>query len=111
MYAVRVCSFTSLDDLPKKSYGDRQAVLRAITTAGRFSVFEATSTLKLATTLEFLGQNKLYKTTGGEYPWVEVKITRAGKKFLATGEWVAVPAKTALPATLKPLPVLSGRSR
>lgn len=111
MYAVHLCSFSTLDDLPKKSYGDRQAVLRAICAAGRFSAFEATSAMKLAKTLDFLGQNKLYRTTGGAYPWVEVKITRAGKKFLATGEWVAVPAKTALPATLKPLPVLSRRSR
>ena len=108
MYAVHVCSFSTLDDLPKKSYGDRQAVLRAICEVGRFSVFEATSTLKLAKTLDFLGQNKLYKTTGGEYPWVEVKITRAGKKFLATGEWVAVPSKTTV--RLKTLPVLSRRS-
>lgn len=82
MPRVIVCQFTSLDDLPKKSYKDPAAVLQAISKAGRFSVFEVTSSKVLAKTMDTLGAWGFYKTVGGEYPWCEIEITDAGREFL-----------------------------
>ena len=81
-----LCNFSTLDDLPKRSHKDRLAVLKALSTVRRFSIFEATSTMALAKTLAQLGFEGLYKTIGGEYPWIEIEITEAGQRLIAESE-------------------------
>lgn len=81
-----VCSFSSLDDLPRTMHGNRRAVLRALHQVRRISIFEITSAPKLARTMDYLGKHKLYRTVGGEYPWIEVEVTPEGHAFLEAGK-------------------------
>lgn len=83
MYSVHLCSFTSLDDLPKRLYKDPVAVLKALAQVKRFSVFEATSSMVLAKTLDRLLREGLYKDAGGTYPWIEIELTEEGHRLIA----------------------------
>lgn len=78
---VFIDQFSSLDDLPKKLYGDDMAVLKALSVSQRFSCFEMTG--KLFNTIKRLEQNgflRIDNTT--PYPWTNTPLTAAGKAML-----------------------------
>lgn len=69
--------FSSLDDLPRKKYGDEMAVLQALAGPQRFSCFEMTGALyRTIERLEAKGLLKIDKTT--PYPWTDTPLTEAG---------------------------------
>jgi len=71
--AVHVCSFSALDDLPKKLHGNDAAVLDALRRAGRFSAFEVTP--ELGRTLDRLRAiGRIVYGKGGAYPWATVTV-------------------------------------
>jgi len=80
-----MCSFSTLDDLPRTKRRDGRAVLEILHHQGRFSVFEATEFQSLAVTLDTLSRLQLFqyvKNEESEYPWCVVKLTDRGAKFL-----------------------------
>jgi hypothetical protein len=82
---VRICRFTSLDEvLPKSAYGNRVKVLQALARVGRFSVFEVTDSPTLARTMDRLGRDKLYRRTGGVFPWTEIELTATGRALCSS---------------------------
>jgi len=82
---AHVCSFSALGDLPRKAYGNPQAVLAAMVRAGRFSTFEVSDNQRLARTVTALyhdlGWLKLNNDLG--YPWTKVVLTPAGAAAIA----------------------------
>ena len=102
MKAAIVCTFTSgLSDMTRKQQRDHVAVLRALKSLGRFSVFDASANTVIATTITRLmtkgltirkadGTETVYgqllESTGGEYPWTTVKLTPAGEQLLKDSE-------------------------
>lgn len=93
MTAAIVCAFTEgLEDIPCPARRDPLQVLRVL--AGmprkRFSVFEATSTLALATTLtNIVREGYIATDTSCGYPWTAFTITDKGRAALAEAEAVA----------------------
>ena len=74
--AVHLCSFSALDELPKRLYGDDDAVFDAIKRAGRFSVFEVNYNARLASTVARLfkgGRLRSVLTDRTTYPWVMIE--------------------------------------
>jgi hypothetical protein len=69
--------FSSLDDLPKKMYGDDMAVLRALAGPQRFSCFEMTGGL-FATIRRLEAQGLLTVDSTTPYPWTNTPLTEAG---------------------------------
>jgi hypothetical protein len=77
--------FSSLDDLPKKQYGDEMAVLRALAGPQRFSCFEMTQSLfNTIKRLEEKGYLSIDNTT--PYPWTSTPLTDAGRAALTSGK-------------------------
>ena len=75
-YVVFLCSFSAgLDDLPKNKRGNRKAILSILSESKRFSVFEATFSPKLASTLDALLNEGLLIRKGGDYPWIDVELS------------------------------------
>lgn len=75
---MHICSFSSLDELPKKDCGDPVKVLRVLAKAGRFSTFEING--KLCHTMTWLlNDSGWVKDIGGDYPWTNVELTELGK--------------------------------
>lgn len=69
--SIHICTFTSLDDLPKKKHGDPEAVYDALKKAGRFSCFEMNGTL--AGTIDGLVRDGLIVVDRTvPYPWIKV---------------------------------------
>jgi hypothetical protein len=79
-YGVHVCSFTSLDALPARRHGDPHAVLRAILQAGRFSVFDAVASRKLAASLQYILDNGWVTSTNATFPWTYVTLMPEGER-------------------------------
>jgi len=79
--AVHIDRFSSLDDLPKKLYGDEMAVLRALAKPQRFSAFEMTGTL--FSTIKRLEAEGLLKIERDTYPWTNTPLTDAGLAAVA----------------------------
>jgi len=83
---THICVFTTLDDLPKKDHADPVKVLRAVMNArGRFSIFDATSTKKLAESMTFIERKSgwVRRRVGHcAYPWIEVELTDEGRQVL-----------------------------
>lgn len=79
-----LCSFSSFEDIPKSSHRDKRVILATLKKAGRFSAFEATSSVALAETLDSLaGYYRVKRGPGfSEYPWLDVEITPKGEKYL-----------------------------
>ena len=85
---VFIDCFTSLDDLPKKLYGDDMAVLKALSKSERFSCFEMTG--KLHGTIKRLERRGLLKIdTTTPYPWTNTPLTVVGKAMLHEGAEMA----------------------
>jgi len=85
MYPARICFFdVGLDELPKRDQRSMRKVARVILKAGRFSVFDATSTEDLAETMDKLSASGWLEFDNEKhgYPWTGVKLTEAGKKAL-----------------------------
>ena len=86
LVALHVCRFTTLDDLSAKEQRDPLAVLSCLDKAGgHFSAFDATSTAAMAATMTFLERRSgwIERTAEQpEYPWVQVRITDAGRAEL-----------------------------
>ena len=82
---VHICYFSALDDIPKKKHGDWRFVLAILAKVGRFSVFEATESRKLANTLMFLEREGMISSETFAYPWVKVTITPKGQAALTAG--------------------------
>lgn len=76
-----VCSFSSLDSLPKRHHGSEAHVLAALNNAGRFSCFEVEG--QLATTLARIIREKKAVTTDLGYPWTGVELTDLGRDALS----------------------------
>jgi hypothetical protein len=82
--AVHIDRFSSLDDLPKKMYGDDMAVLRALAGPQRFSCFEMTGAL--FTTIKRLETRGLLKIDNSTpYPWTNTPLTYEGRKLVSVG--------------------------
>ena len=80
---VHVCSFSSLEDMPKSKQRDPLAVLRVLADRKRFSIFEATSNPTIGSTLTALESRGWIQTDTGKpgamaYPWIGATITEAG---------------------------------
>lgn len=80
-YVVHVCTFSALDDIPKRLKGDqyRTAVRETLRTTGKFSCFEVTTKLakvlddlKASGEIEFVNDEKKYA-----FPWVGVRVVTA----------------------------------
>jgi len=86
-----------LDDLTRKQQADHIAVLRVLARTGRFSCFEASENDTIARTMDRLihkgcttvdadgkktAHGALLKLLGGDYPWMTVEITEAGKRLI-----------------------------
>lgn len=72
-----------LEELTRKQQRDRVRVARLIAEAGRFSVFEATSSKEIARTIDAIGEAGWFvfdESIG--YPWVKVTLTDEGRKAL-----------------------------
>src|SRR5690606_39250655 len=82
MSGVHICSFDALPDVTRKQQRDQVYVLGALAQAGRFSVFEATANQTIARTMTFIMQSGWVRDIGGEYPWMKVEITDAGRAVL-----------------------------
>lgn len=82
-YGVHICSFSALDDIPKRKHRDRRVVLAALKKAGRFSGFEVTETQALARSVTALQDEGLIVTTPLQFPWSKVEVTAKGEAFLA----------------------------
>ena len=81
MFAVHICHFSSLDDLPKKEHGNPVSVLRVLDKVGRFSAFEMEG--KLAHSMTYIIRKKWVKTDiSCGYPWTDVELTQAGREAL-----------------------------
>lgn len=94
------CFSAGLDDLTRKQQADHIEVLRVLARTGRYSIFEATENEVIARTMDrllwkscrtvvggvrmFNGRGLLLTRIGGQYPWVEVALTEAGKRLLET---------------------------
>jgi len=82
--------FSSLDDLPKKKYGDEMAVLQALSSSQHFSAFEMTGALfSTIKRLESLGLLVIENET--PYPWTNTPLTEAGFAALKSGVIPTVP--------------------
>ncbi len=87
-----VCKFTSLDGLNAVKQGQPIEVLRAMVAAGRFSVWDATRSHRLAKTITRLyewGILERGKDTDLGFPWTKVVLTPAGQAAIESG--VVVP--------------------
>lgn len=71
-----------LDDLNRKQQADMQIVLRVMEKAKRFSSFEASDNDVIARTVTDIFRLGYVKDMGGGYPWTNVELTDAGRKFL-----------------------------
>jgi Flp pilus assembly CpaE family ATPase len=86
-YGVRLCTFTSaLGDASAKERTQPRRILAILNRNPRFSVFDVNHD-SLAKTLDYLkdADFMVYKK-GGHYPWCEIQVTPAGRKFLAGQE-------------------------
>jgi hypothetical protein len=82
---MHICSFSSLDELPKKHYGDPLQVLRVLHKVGRFSTFEIQG--KLCSTMTWLlNESGWVKSTGGDFQWTTVRLTDDGMRKLTALE-------------------------
>lgn len=75
-----------LDDMKKKEQADIGKVLKVLSEIKRFSVFEATENTVIANTMTKIMQDGYAESTGGSFPWTDVKITQKGKDRIAQGE-------------------------
>lgn len=82
--AVHFCSFSALDDLPKKLHRDEVAVCRALVAAGRFSIFEVCDPKapRLSSAVSDLIDRGRITTTRATFPWTNVELTDAGREWL-----------------------------
>ena len=95
--AIHIDRFSAgLDDLTRRQQADHLEVLRVLDRTGRYSIFEATENEVIARTMDRLlwkscstvvdgaktEHGLLLTRTGGEYPWVEVASTEAGKQMI-----------------------------
>jgi hypothetical protein len=89
--------FSSLDDLPKRLYGNDMAVLKALSKAERFSCFEMTGGLfDTIKRLEQRGLLRIEKDT--PYPWTNTPFTAIGRAMLNEGAILAQTTPPAAPA-------------
>jgi hypothetical protein len=79
---IHVCSFSSLDDLPKKLHGSKRHVLGILARKRRFSCFEASDSISLGRTITRLIRKGKIETTDLGYPWTGVELTNAGRAAL-----------------------------
>lgn len=73
---VFIDTFSSMDDLPKKYWGDEMSVLEVLRVTRRVSTFEMNQTLM--DTLNRLEAKGLITDLKGGYPWHEYKINEPG---------------------------------
>jgi hypothetical protein len=73
MYGARIDHFTTLDDLPKKLHGDREAVRAALLKAGRFSEFDVTTRAIGSTLTKLAADPTLVFDNSVGYPWTLVR--------------------------------------
>ena len=71
--AVHVCSFTSLDAVPKKKHGDKEAVYAALRRAGRYSCFEMNGTL-WGSIEQLVSEGRITLDGTTPYPWTNVRF-------------------------------------
>lgn len=77
-------TFSSLDELPKKLYGDDLAVLRALSKSERFGCFEMTAGLH--DTIKRLEQRGFLRIDNDTpYPWTNTPLTAVGRAMLNDG--------------------------
>lgn len=82
---IIICSFTvGIDELPRRKQRSEVEVLKVLAEARRFSVFDATANPTIARTMDRI-QGRYFTVTGGEFPWLEIELTDAGKKLLDGG--------------------------
>jgi hypothetical protein len=80
---IRLCSFTTgLDELPKKSQGSIKAVLRFLKASKKISIFEATANQVIAKTVDKIYNKKLVDAKIVGFPWHEIRLTAAGRRWL-----------------------------
>lgn len=71
-YAIRVDSFTSLDDIPK-SHEREDHVALALRSCRRFSIFDATRSARMANVLtNLIKSGRLVTDNSTGYPWITV---------------------------------------
>ncbi|QDP57355.1 MAG: hypothetical protein Unbinned3696contig1008_33 [Prokaryotic dsDNA virus sp.] len=76
-------SFTALPEMTRKQQRDHVFVLRALSGANRFSVFDATETEDIEKTMTAITEKGWIKTDNSlGYPWVAFEITDAGKSAM-----------------------------
>jgi hypothetical protein len=73
-------TFSTLDDIPAQLSGHEleDAIVKTLRVAGRFSIFEATASLRMAhalTRLEKTGRIKSDSDKFG-YPWIAAEVIR-----------------------------------
>ena len=85
-YGWRVDSFCNgLDEIPYAKQGDIPTVLRKLDEiGGRFSVFEATATPRIAFAMTAVEKRGLVERVEPEpgYPWIQVRLTERGRALL-----------------------------
>lgn len=84
--SVRITYAEALDELPPSKRGNARAVLAALKSEGRFSVFAATAHAATARALERLERAGMYRTVREPFPWLRAEITEAGEAWLARGK-------------------------
>ena len=72
MNDVHLCSFSALD-IPRGKRNDYEAVKAALLAAGRFSVFEATETRRMARMFTRLSKDPELEFVTLHFPWTAVK--------------------------------------
>ncbi len=81
---VHICSFTTLDDIPKKKRGDDIEVGRVLARAGRFSCFDLDESTRLASAVMRLGRIGWFEfdPNAEGYPWTLATVTPEGRAAL-----------------------------
>lgn len=72
MNDIHICSFSALD-IPRGKRNDYEAVKAALLAAGRFSIFEATDTAKMARLFDRLSKDPELEFVTLQFPWTAVK--------------------------------------
>lgn len=71
-----------LDDLTRKQQACTQTVLGVLHRIGRFSCFEASDNMTIATTVTSIINAGYVETKDAGYPWTKVKLTATGLALL-----------------------------
>lgn len=83
--AAILCSFSSgIEEMPRRKQGSIEEVLKVLHAQKikRYSAFEATANMNIASTMTRLHHEGYIEDAGGAYPWTNYKLTEKGLRAI-----------------------------